>query len=154
MNTKACFFLAAGWVMVIANGCASSNATVVDRHRVGTLQRVEMGTVVTVKNIIIEGEQTPIGLMGGAVIGQAAGSAIGQGAGNALARAGGAVTGAIMGRKTEQVVTRKAGLEVTVQIDGGDKVVITQEANDIFQVGDRVQVISGAGIARVAHPSA
>jgi len=153
MKANPLILLAAGCAWLITAGCTMpSRGTVYDRNRVGGMQRIEMGTVVQVKNIVISGERGAIGLMGGGMVGNAAGSGVGKGTGSKLAGAGGAVAGAIAGQAVEEAVTRKAGIEVTVQLDNQEKVVIVQEGPADFITGDRVQVLSGGGPARVVRP--
>ena len=48
-------------------------------------------------------------------------------------------------------MTKKQGLEITVRYDNGTLGAITQEADESFNVGDRVRVLSGGGVTRVAH---
>jgi outer membrane lipoprotein SlyB len=155
MKTNILVLIAAGGALLSLVACTlPSRGTVYDRNRIGGMQRVEMGTVVTVKNIVISGERGPVGMMGGGMVGHAAGSAVGQGTGAKLASAGGAVMGAVAGQAVEEAVTRRAGIETTVQLDNGEKVVIVQEGAADFITGDRVQVLHGGGPARVVRPGA
>jgi outer membrane lipoprotein SlyB len=68
-----------------------------------------------------------------------------------VATAGGAVGGAIVGQAVEESATRKRAQEITVQLDNGSMVVVTQEVQGgLFQDGDRVRILNGGGEARVA----
>ena len=53
----------------------------------------------------------------------------------------------------EEGTTRQKGIEVTVKLDGGRMIAITQAADDkeTFKVGDRVRILSGGGTTRVTH---
>ena len=130
-------------------GCAS-RGTLVDRNQVGAMQRIELGTVESVKLVTVEGNPNGyIGTLGGATVGHAALAGVGQGTGNELARAGGAIVGAVAGRQVEKVATRKAGEMITVRLDSGQTVVVTQEQGEIpFGTGERVRVLAG-GLSRV-----
>ena len=79
-----------------------------------------------------------------------AGSSVGGGTGRTLAIIGGALLGAVAGNAVEEQVGKKDGLEITIRLDNGETRVIAQEADVPFSVGQRVQVISGAGPTRVA----
>ena len=116
------------------------------------MQRIEYGTVQKVNNVVVEGERGQIGMYGGGLTGAAAGGAAGQGVGRDLARAGGAVVGAVAGQAVEEAVTRKPALEMTIKLDNGSEVVVTQESPPAFAVGDRVGVASGPGGSRVLVP--
>jgi len=48
-------------------------------------------------------------------------------------------------------VTRQKGVEITVKLDSGRLIAITQAADEVFRVGDRVRVLSGGGTTRVSH---
>jgi outer membrane lipoprotein SlyB len=48
-------------------------------------------------------------------------------------------------------VTRQEGVEITVKLDSGRLLAITQAADEEFRVGDRVRVLSGGGTTRVTH---
>jgi outer membrane lipoprotein SlyB len=86
-------------------------------------------------------------------VGGAGASAIGNGGvGTALASAGGAVVGMIGGREIEKAVTRKAGLEITIQLDNGDTIVVVQEKKEGgFADGDHVRVMMGGNNTHVMH---
>ena len=63
----------------------------------------------------------------------------------------GAVLGGLGGAAVEEGVTRNKGVEITVKLDSGRLIAITQSADETFQVGDRVRVLSGGGTTRVSH---
>jgi outer membrane lipoprotein SlyB len=61
------------------------------------------------------------------------------------------VVGAVAGQAVEEGATRKRAQQITVQLDNGQTVVVTQEArNGLFQDGDRVRIMHGGGGATVA----
>ncbi|MHB1437898.1 MAG: outer membrane lipoprotein, partial [Thiobacillus sp.] len=59
--------------------------------------------------------------------------------------------GGLGGAATEESVTRQKGVEITVKLDSGRLLAITQAADEQFRVGDRVRVLSGGGVTRVSH---
>ncbi|MBI4623930.1 MAG: hypothetical protein HY736_12030 [Verrucomicrobia bacterium] len=151
MNTK--LIGLAVLIGAFITGCTlPSSSRVVSRRQVGQMQRIEYGSVQKVSNVVVEGERGQIGMYGGGLTGAAAGGAAGQGVGRDLARAGGAVVGAVAGQAVEEAVTRKPALEMTIKLDSGSEVVVTQEAPPAFAVGDRVGVASGPGGSRVLVP--
>ena len=128
-----------------------SSRRVVPASQANVLQHIETGTVVSVREVVIGGQKTNLGMYGGGLIGGAAGSGIGQGVGAAIASATAAVGGAIVGQATEELATRKAAQEIIVRLDNGQQVVVTQQLDGgMFREGDRVRVLSGGGEARVA----
>ena len=117
------------------------------RDQARIVQEVQMGIVESVREVNIEGTKTPIGAGAGAVVGGVAGSTVGGGRGSVV----GAVLGGLGGAATEEAVTRQKGVEITVKLDSGRMLAITQAADEAFRVGDRVRVLSGGGTTRVSH---
>lgn len=149
MNTKLPLLALALGAAAVSAGCTfPSRGTVYDRSRVGRTMHIDTGDVIAVREVTVSGQQGPIGVTGGGLVGHAAGrQAAGAGASGAgLAGAGGAVVGAIAGSAVEEVVTRRAAQEVTVKLRSGDTIAIVQELKDgPFAVGEHVQVLQGAG---------
>ena len=133
-------------------GCASgTGGKDYSRAQARTVQEVQMGMVESVREVHIEGTKTPIGAGAGAVVGGVAGSTVGGGKGSVVGAAVGAVLGGLGGAAAEEAVTRQKGVEITVKLDSGRLIAITQAADETFQVGDRVRVLSGGGTTRVSH---
>ena len=121
------------------------------RSQARTVQEVQMGIVESVREVSIEGTKTPIGAGAGAVVGGVAGSTVGGGRGSVVGTAVGAVLGGLGGAAAEEAVTRQKGLEITIKLDSGRLLAITQAADEQFRVGDRVRVLTGGGVTRVSH---
>lgn len=133
-------------------GCAPSmSGSAYTRNQARTEQSVRMGVVESVRQVQIEGTRSSIGPAAGAVVGGIAGSGVGQGRGAAVGAVLGSIAGGVAGQAAEEAATRRTGLEITVKLDSGSLVAITQEADEAFAPGDRVRIISGSGVSRVAH---
>lgn len=140
---------------LLVGGCAGGLGSK-DYSRTQTRgeQSVRMGVVESVREVNIEGTKTPIGTGAGAVVGGVAGSSVGgDGRSGVVGAVIGAVAGGLGGAAAEEGFTRKKGVEVTVKLDSGNFVAITQEveASEVFKPGDRVRIVSGGGVSRVAH---
>ena len=137
---------------LILDGCASSmSGRAYSRGQARQEQAVRYGTVESVRPVQIEGTKTPIGTIAGGAVGGVAGSTVGSGKGSGVAAILGAVVGGIVGSAAEEGLTRRDGLEIIVKLDSGNTIAITQEADENFSSGERVHVISGGGVSRVAH---
>lgn len=137
---------------ITLGGCAPSmSGGAYSRDQARKEQTVRMGVVESVREVQIEGTKTPIGTVAGAATGGAVGSAVGSGSGRAIAIIGGAVLGGLAGSAAEEGLTRRAGLEITVKLDSGQVMAIVQEADEAFRPGDRVRIVTGGGVSRVAH---
>ena len=143
-------FIAAGTLLLA--GCpAGLGGKDYSREQARTVQEVQMGIVESVREVNIEGTKTPIGAGAGAVVGGVAGSTVGSGRGSVVGATVGAVLGGLGGAATEEAVTRQKGVEITVKLDSGQMLAITQAADEEFRLGDRVRVLSGGGTTRVSH---
>ena len=103
--------------------------------------QVFYGTILKVSDVQIQGQQTGAGAVGGAVVGGILGSTIGSGRGRTLATTGGALAGAAAGSAAEGSMATRAALELEVEMDDGRILVVVQEKDDEFAVGDRVRLI-------------
>jgi outer membrane lipoprotein SlyB len=121
-------------------------------------KELESGTIVDVREVIIDGRTSVLGTATGTLSGAVAGSQIGGSLGDlssgaATGAAGGAIAGAVIGPKVEKALTSKRAQELTVLMDSGGLIVVTQELRKPwFNIGDPVKVdtsMSGAG--RVYH---
>lgn len=137
---------------VLLAGCpASTSGGAYTREQTRQPQEVQLGVVESVREVQIEGTKTPIGPAAGAVVGGVAGSSIGRGKGSAISAVIGAVAGGLAGGAIEEGVTRNKGLEITLKLDNGRLIAITQNADENFRPGERVRILSGGGVTRVTH---
>lgn len=133
-------------------GCASpglggGNYT---RSQVRGEMNVRLGVVEAVRDVTIDARDSGTGVLAGAALGGIAGSTLGRG--NKAEAAGaiaGAVIGGLAGAGIEKANNDRRGVEVTVKLEGGKLVAITQEKDEEFRVGDRVRILSGNGATRV-----
>lgn len=79
-----------------------------------------------------------------------AGSSVGRGRGSTAGAVVGTVAGAVLGEAAAQTGTQP-GLEITVRLDEGRVIAVTQPAGETFQPGDRVRVLSDGRNARVTR---
>ena len=151
MNPPTIVFAAAALATVLS-GCAPGlGGSSYSREQARREQTVRMGYVESVREVKIEGTRTGVGAASGAVAGGIGGSAIGHGRGSAVAAVAGAVVGGIAGQAAEQGITARRGVEVTVKLDNGSMVAITQEAAETFRPGDRVRILSDGATSRVTR---
>jgi len=151
MNRIFAAALIAASTLLLAGCPAGLGGKDYSRDQARTVQEVQMGVVESVRQVNIEGTKSPVGAAAGAVVGGAAGSTVGGGTGRVITTTVGALIGGLGGAAAEEAVTRQAGLEITVKLDSGRMIAITQAADEEFRVGDRVRVLSGGGTTRVTH---
>ncbi len=138
---------------LVLTGCpASMSGSAYSRGQVREAQEVRLGYIENVRQVLIEGTKSGVGTVGGAALGGLAGSNIGKGKGQIAGAIGGAVVGGLVGSAVEENATRQPGLEITVRLDNGRMIAVTQADDEPFYRGDRVQVLTSYdGTARVAH---
>jgi len=132
-------------VLLLASCQTSQGSKTYTRGQAQTKMSVYSGTVLHVAEVRIQSEPSGVGAAVGGVAGGVAGSTVGSGGGKKLATVGGAILGGVAGAKVEQEVNTKPALEIEVELDNGKIIVVVQEADDVFVVGDRVRVIEGPG---------
>ncbi len=140
--------------MLATTGCQSTRqgSKTYTRAEAQKPMHVQYGTVLSVAEVTIEAEESGVGAAAGGVAGGVAGSTIGGGDGQKLATVAGAIAGAIVGSMAEKEMYTKAALEIEVEQDNGDVIVVVQEKDDVFHVGDRVRIIEASyGRLRVRH---
>jgi len=145
--------VAISFITIMAlTGCAGSQSgSAYSRSQTRGEMHVRMGVVESVRQVSIEGTQSGVGTGAGAVVGGIAGSNVGQGKGATVGAVLGAVLGGVAGQAIEEKTSRKDGLEITIRLDNGQIIAVTQEADESFRTGERVRVLSGGGATRVSH---
>ncbi len=137
---------------LVLTGCASSQSgSAYSRSQTRGEMHVRMGVVESVRQVKIEGTQSGVGTVAGGVVGGIAGSNVGRGKGSTVGSVLGAVLGGVAGHAIEETTTKKDGLEITIKLDSGQIIAVTQEADEQFHSGERVRVLSGSGTTRVSH---
>lgn len=155
-------FLLSGLIAgALLTGCANLPAGLTGQYRNSAdvytpgqaqqTQGVQLGTVVAVRSVTIAATQTETagGSAIGAALGGLLGHQVGDGKGRTLATVAGAVAGGLGGNLVGQHAYQQPGLEISVKLDGGNIVSVTQATDVNIAVGERVQLIAGNGWASV-----
>jgi outer membrane lipoprotein SlyB len=114
-------------------------------------QSVRMGTVESVRNVVIASPESGVGTLSGAALGGLAGSEVGGGKGAIAAGILGAVGGGLFGQHVEKGASKRPGFEITVHLENGQLLAITQPADEMFRPGERVRLVSNGYATRVTH---
>lgn len=152
MNSFRLLALTLSAAAIVLSGCAGSQSgSAYSRSQTRGEMQVRMGVIESVRTVTIEGTQSGVGVVAGGVVGGIAGSNVGQGKGSTVGSVLGAVLGGVAGQAIEEKASKKDGLEITVKLDSGQLIAVTQEADETFRAGERVRVLSGSGVTRVSH---
>lgn len=106
------------------------------------------GVVESVREVEVDSNRSGVGAMSGAVIGGTAGGNVGRGRGSAAGSVVGTIAGAVLGEAAAQAGTQP-GVDITVKLDEGRVIAVSQPAGETFKPGDRVRVVSDGRVARV-----
>lgn len=137
---------------IALTGCASSlSGSAYSRDQARGEMTVRLGVVDSVRHVQIEGTKSPVGGLAGGALGGVAGSQMGKGTGSTVGAIAGVIAGGLAGSAIEESVTRQNGLEITVRLENGQIIAVTQAADEEFRPGERVRVLSGRGTTRVSH---
>jgi len=111
-------------------------------------KNVYPGVVESVREVEIDSARTGVAPAAGAVLGGVVGGEIGRGRGAAAGAVVGTVAGAVAGEAAARA-GKEPGIEITVRLDHGPVVAITQPPDETFKPGERVRVLSDGVRARV-----
>ena len=137
--------------VILLSACASQSADTYSRDQTMREMTVRMGVVDSVRAVTIDGTKSPVGGGAGAIVGGIAGSTVGQGRGSSVGAVLGAVAGGVAGAAIENSATKQNGIEITIKLENGNYVAITQAADEVFKPGERVRILSGSSSTRVTH---
>jgi outer membrane lipoprotein SlyB len=135
--------------------CTTTSPDVVQRGDAQRLSTVQDATVLSVRNVTVDGTQTGAGGATGAVLGGIAGSSRSHGAESAAIGVVGAVAGAVIGNAIERGATKEDAVEILLQMRSGERRAIVQaKAGESFTPGDAVILVTTGGKTRVTRAPA
>lgn len=130
--------------------CTQPSGNVVGANQAQVAQSVQYGTVVSSRNVRVQGNQGA--QAAGAVVGGLAGAVLGQniggGTGKVIATGAGATAGAAAGLAAGRAGAGHTSIEWTVRLESGQTISVIQ-ASPTFAVGQRVQVVGGGTNTRL-----
>jgi outer membrane lipoprotein SlyB len=138
----------------LLGGCTTPGIGGADytRSQVRGEQTVRLGTIESMRKVRIQNnEPGMVGLLAGGIAGAALGSTAGQGSGKSAATALGAIAGAAAGEAIQSKSQEETGVELTIRLDTGYIIAITQGLDEEFRPGDRVQIIGSGRGTRVTR---
>jgi outer membrane lipoprotein SlyB len=140
----------------LLSGCITADsANVYKKNEMRQVATARAGVIENIRDVQMDDSNTAVGSIAGAVIGGvAASSNIGNGSGAVISGVLGSILGGMLGNQIESQITRKAAKELTIVMsDNGQRLVVAQDADVNFAIGQRVDVITDGQTARVI-PSA
>ena len=150
--TRTLALLASLATAAVLAGCTTTSPDVIGRQDANRLSTVLDGTVLSVRDVTVEGSQSGVGASAGGVVGAIAGSSIGGRRESAAGAVLGAVAGAVVGNAAERMGTREEAVEIMVQLRNGERRAIVQaKGGEQLKPGDAVVIVTTGGKARVSR---
>jgi outer membrane lipoprotein SlyB len=138
-------------VVTALGACASSSPDVIQRGDTQRMAQVQDGVVLSVRNVVVDGNQSGVGAAVGGVVG-----AIGGYGGSGVQREAqvlgvlAGVAGAAAGNALERLSTREGAVEILVQLKSGDRRAIVQaKGAEQLAAGDAVIIVTTGSKIRV-----
>lgn len=138
-------------VTAVLGGCASSSPDVIKRGDTQRMAQVEDAVVLSIRTVVVDGNQSGVGAAVGGVVG-----AIGGYSGSGIQREAqvlgvlAGVAGAAAGNVIERFATREEAFEILVQLKGGERRAIVQaKGSEQLVAGDPVIIVTTGGKVRV-----
>ena len=138
-------------VVAALGACASSSPDVIQRGDAQRMAQVQDGVILSVRNVVVDGNQSGVGAAVGGVVG-----AIGGYGGSGVQREAqvlgvlAGVAGAAAGNALERFATKEEAVEILVQLKGGDRRAIVQaKGGEQLAAGDEVIIVTTGGKVRV-----
>jgi len=152
-STKTLLSLA---LAALLTACSTTSPDVIKRDDANRMSSVVDATVLSVRPVTVEGQQSGIGGTAGGVVGAIAGGSLGSGRrDNAVGSVLGAVAGAVVGNAIERSTTREQAVEVLVQLRNGERRAIVQaQGSEELRAGDPVIIVTTGGKVRVTRAPA
>jgi len=134
------------------SACVVAPPNSVSAYDAQRMSTVVDATVLSVSPVVVQGRDTGIGTVSGAVVGGIAGSNVGGPRTGGIVGIAGMIVGGLIGNAVERDATQRQGVEILLQLKNGDRRSVIQTAGgDVFAVGEPVMLISTGGRTRVVH---
>ena len=132
--------------------CSTTSPDVIQRGDAQRLAQVQDATVLSVRSVVVDGNQSGGGAAAGGVIGGIAGSTVGGRREGVVVGVLGAVVGAVAGNAVERMSTREDAIEILVQLRNGERRAIVQaKAAEALNPGDQVILVTTGSKVRVTR---
>ena len=130
--------------------CQTANPDVVQRNDAQRMSSVQDGTILSIRDVTIDGSQTGGGAAAGAIAGGVAGSNVGGSRTSTIVGLAGAIAGGVIGNAVERTATKEDAVEILVQLKNGERRSIGQgKGKEVLAAGDPVIMVTTGGKVRV-----
>lgn len=130
--------------------CATSNPDIVQRGDAQRMSQIQDATVLSVRPVAIDGNQSGIGAVAGGVVGGISGSSVGGRRDAAVIGVLVAIVGSVIGNAVERSATREDAVEYLLQLKNGERRALVQgKGEEMMVAGDAVILVTTGGKTRI-----
>ena len=137
-------------VLAALAGCTTTSPDVINRNDAQRMSTVQDGVILSLRPVVVEGNQSGLGAAAGGVVGGMAGGSVGGRRDSVVGGVVGAVVGGVVGNAVERFGTREEAVEILIQLKNGERRSVVQaKAGETLNPGDSVILVSTGGKVRV-----
>jgi outer membrane lipoprotein SlyB len=136
-------------------GCTTTNPDIVQKGDAQRMSQIQDATVLSVRTVTIDGNQSGVGAAAGGVVGGISGSSVGGRREAAVVGVLVAIVGSVIGNAIERTATREDAVEYLLQLKNGERRALVQgKGEEIMSPGDPVILVTTGGKTRVTKAPA
>jgi outer membrane lipoprotein SlyB len=135
--------------------CTTTNPDVIQKGDAQRLSQVQDATVLTLRPVVVDGNQSGVGGVTGGVIGGVSGASVGGRREAVVVGVLAAVVGSVIGNAVERAATREDAIEFLLQLKNGERRTLVQaKGGELFNPGDAVILVTTGGKTRIVRAPA
>lgn len=131
-------------------GQPSANSNVYGTSSAHRAQYVSYGTVVSTREVVLQGGDG-VGTAAGAVVGGLIGNQVGGGRGRIVGTLAGVLAGATVGKAVDRNTSQQVAQEIIVRRFNGGDIAVIQGFDQNFRPGDQVAIVQDGNAVRIRH---
>jgi outer membrane lipoprotein SlyB len=136
--------------VVALAACTTTNPDIVQKGDAQRMSQIQDATVLSVRPVTIDGNQSGIGAAAGGVVGGISGSSVGGRREAAIVGVLVAIVGSVIGNAIERTATREDAVEYLLQLKNGERRALVQgKGEEIMAAGDPVILVTTGGKTRI-----
>ena len=142
--------ITAAALLAALTACTTTSPDVINRNDAQRLSTIQDGVILSLRPVVVEGNQSGLGAAAGGVVGGMAGGSVGGRRDSVAGAVIGAVVGGMVGNAAERFGTREEAYEIVIQLKNGERRSVVQaKAGEALNPGDSVILVSTGGKVRV-----
>ena len=136
--------------LVALAACTTTNPDIVQKGDAQRMSQIQDATVLSVRPVTVDGNQSGIGAAAGGVVGGISGASVGGRREAAVVGVLVAIVGSVIGNAIERTATREDAAEYLLQLKNGERRALVQaKGEEIMNPGDAVILVTTGGKTRV-----